>query len=803
MRAAFAAFFFVLVSACGDDSASDFDGSGLCGNGFVDSGEACDGTALGGESCEAMGFGGGTLGCSSTCDAFDDSGCESPPICGNGALDPGEVCDGELTTATCEGLGFGPGILGCDRCVASDTSMCGCRPTTCEAQNANCGQVPDGCGGVLECNSPVCDAEWLTCGGAGTPNRCGSECLSSCPAGSMCSELGICTFIDPLVVDVTFDMVSFRFLVDGEAPEDNSSCTTPQSTVGSGTAVNTAFTGGVWNGSIRCGTNWTSDPIPLPPGRYGVSVRGRAGATNLPPIPGEREVEVVAGGPSVVDVDLPFSQVAGRLVIGGAAPVETAACTPGSVAATIELSAATRSMEIPVLCGTGFTFDTRLFHGVYQVSVAPATGRSNLGPRRVELPELEVNAPIPALELEVSDQSVEVSGSVTWGGIVPTPTALCSRGREAARVTFFDRTGNFVAFGPMACDGDFRYNLRVLPGEYSVQVRGAFQEITDLPNFNHLVGTLRVREDTAFDVDIPRRTYEGRVTIDGAALVENDACTGDEPAGRLRIQDRVIEVRCGGGAYGPIDLVPADVPCSVCTTPTISEVAATFIPSGVDLENTARGAVDLQVAGDPFDINFVVNEPLLNVDVRLTLDARLPAENCAGGDVGQLTLRSIERGGVVATNLVACGSEFSTVFEVPRGTYQLEGRGNEMSDMPPFFRIEETFVVDRNTSLTRDVTTRLFSGQVLVNGELPLPVDCDVGEEFVLGFSDSNERLGITPQVELPYPCDGNDLSSFGPLRLPVGLYTVSVGPGLFGTRRTGTNVPDYRYNVVGRFEVR
>jgi hypothetical protein len=45
-----------------------------------------------------------------------------------------------------------------------------CAPTTCAIQNANCGSIPDGCGGTLDCGT--CTAP-LTCGGAGIANQCG------------------------------------------------------------------------------------------------------------------------------------------------------------------------------------------------------------------------------------------------------------------------------------------------------------------------------------------------------------------------------------------------------------------------------------------------------------------------------------------------------------------------------------------------------------------------------------------------------------------------------------------------------
>jgi hypothetical protein len=54
---------------------------------------------------------------------IDDTGLE--PGCGNGIVESGEACDGdELAGATCEGQGFASGMLSCDGGCAYDTSGC-------------------------------------------------------------------------------------------------------------------------------------------------------------------------------------------------------------------------------------------------------------------------------------------------------------------------------------------------------------------------------------------------------------------------------------------------------------------------------------------------------------------------------------------------------------------------------------------------------------------------------------------------------------------------------------------------------
>ena len=68
-----------------------------CGNGVIDTGEQCDGSALGGETCVSRGFTSGTLSCTGLC-AFDTTGCTvtatttTPAVCGDGSCTGAEEC---------------------------------------------------------------------------------------------------------------------------------------------------------------------------------------------------------------------------------------------------------------------------------------------------------------------------------------------------------------------------------------------------------------------------------------------------------------------------------------------------------------------------------------------------------------------------------------------------------------------------------------------------------------------------------------------------------------------------------------
>ena len=168
-----------------------------CGNGRVEAslGEVCDGANLNGENCESQGFSGGNLGCASTCNTFDTSGCWQ---CGNGEAEGDELCDsGDKNDYTCELLGFTGGTLGaCNgTCDGFDTSGC----YTCGD-----GQVDSTAGEVCDSNNlagATCQTEGFDGGTLACAGDCGgydtSDCWrctdASCPDTSTCNDDGACT----------------------------------------------------------------------------------------------------------------------------------------------------------------------------------------------------------------------------------------------------------------------------------------------------------------------------------------------------------------------------------------------------------------------------------------------------------------------------------------------------------------------------------------------------------------------------------------------------------------------------------
>lgn len=108
----------------------DFDGCSRdvppeCGDGTRDDGELCDGADLDGVTCEGLGFDGGTITCRDDCAGFALGDCEEAASCGDGFIDAGELCDGDAIEASCADLGFDAGELECDvDCSGYVTGAC-------------------------------------------------------------------------------------------------------------------------------------------------------------------------------------------------------------------------------------------------------------------------------------------------------------------------------------------------------------------------------------------------------------------------------------------------------------------------------------------------------------------------------------------------------------------------------------------------------------------------------------------------------------------------------------------------------
>lgn len=95
-----------------------------CQNGKLDLNEPCENLETRDNTCLNLGFSGGTVGCTDVC-TLDTSNCYK---CGDGKINPGEMCDGgDFGAKTCDSeLGAAArGALSCDlTCTAIDSRNC-------------------------------------------------------------------------------------------------------------------------------------------------------------------------------------------------------------------------------------------------------------------------------------------------------------------------------------------------------------------------------------------------------------------------------------------------------------------------------------------------------------------------------------------------------------------------------------------------------------------------------------------------------------------------------------------------------
>ena len=125
----------LLLSACGDPDTSGSTTTSSQGGGgsstttTTTSSAGGGGSGAGGTGGVTGGTGGATGGTGGTGGATTGgsagAGGTTNPLCGNGAIDPGEDCDGaDLGDATCVSIGYPGGSLGCNATCHFDTGAC-------------------------------------------------------------------------------------------------------------------------------------------------------------------------------------------------------------------------------------------------------------------------------------------------------------------------------------------------------------------------------------------------------------------------------------------------------------------------------------------------------------------------------------------------------------------------------------------------------------------------------------------------------------------------------------------------------
>ena len=223
-----------------------------------DNGVACSGSTSACETTKTNVLFGGCEQCTSTNDTCSSGTCQQSAT---PAQD--DICVACVPKTTCpagDNCGTVPdgcgGTVNCGTCTLPQTcgggtpsnpNVCGCTPkTTCPAGD-NCGTVPNGCGGTVSCGS--CTAP-QTCGGGtpSNPNHCGCTPSTTCPAGDNCG-----TVPNGCGGTVSCGSCTAPQTCGGGTPSNPNQCgCTPATTCPAGDNCGTVPNG--CGGTVNCGT---------------------------------------------------------------------------------------------------------------------------------------------------------------------------------------------------------------------------------------------------------------------------------------------------------------------------------------------------------------------------------------------------------------------------------------------------------------------------------------------------------------------------------------------------------------------
>lgn len=200
----------------------------ICGNGIVEGSEMCDNSNLNGIYCTDLGYDDGSLGCTANC-TFNFQGCryDAQPVCGNGIVETNEACDSSAPiTSTCNDFGFDYGSLVCTNCKIDKKNCTVAVPVfgdgiTDPGEECDTG-VPIGlqCSdfGDFNSGSPICQngkidtsscSKMPVCGNAVI--EAGESCDSSVPTGLTCNNFGNFNSGAPVCQNCQIDTSSCRY----------------------------------------------------------------------------------------------------------------------------------------------------------------------------------------------------------------------------------------------------------------------------------------------------------------------------------------------------------------------------------------------------------------------------------------------------------------------------------------------------------------------------------------------------------------------------------------------------------------
>lgn len=674
----------------GPGAQSDGGPGGLCGNGAVDVGEACDGEALGSATCESLGFGAGTLSCRTDCTAVDRSGCGAPQTCGNGALESAETCDGALLGGkTCADLGFGGGVLACaGNCAEFDTSAC-----------APVGCVP-ACGGVACGNDPVCHQP--------CPDTCDAMSVCDAPTNS-CRR--ICD-LPAITADQTLDLNLLSANISGTV------------TVDGGTMPTTASRGRLrWTRADTFAYYLTQLPASGP---ASYSMRLSTGdyllTADLDPAIGPDTasfgtVSVTSDG--VKNLNLDVITVSGAVTVDGAAPATTTASYRGTLSFKNTETSTAATVRLPA---TGpATYAVALVPGTYEVTVSSDDWAKIPGP----------TAKLGTFSFSTSSTknfdilTATVSGTLTVDGAQP-PATSGSRGS----LRFVNRDTVSVASAALSATGPATYSIRLIRGTYDVVVVTNYS--ASIPPPDTRVATLTVNQNLTPSFDLKTATVSGVITVNGA-----------QPAATAQTARATLYLRSRGTGK----LLTANV---AATGPAAFSVK---LPQGsYDVTLSTRDSASIPGPDSKLGVLDVTGNTTRNFDVSaVTLNGTVTVNGAQAGSTtqterGYIYLHRIDTQDDLPVGLGTSGAATFSA-RVIAGLYEVILESRDATIFPRPNNRLALLNLTANTTRTFDVKAVTVSGVLTVNGA-PMPNSSSTNNRGAIRFR--NRESGAVSEVLIP-----------------------------------------------------
>lgn len=747
-------------------------------------GGCCDsnGVCQPGDQMDACGGGG------LSCDV-----CASSQVCGNGACGTGSTGGGA-------GGGSGGGVGGGSG-GGSGGGGGACTPTTCAAQNKNCGSIPDGCGGMLTCGT--C-AGTQTCGGAGMANVCGAMCQMSCPAGFSCNAVGACAGGNPtmLSLDVKTVKVSGTVTVNGAALANvGTACanypTDPKVTVNffdaaRGYSVST---------EVPCSSAASAYAVDLFPGTYEVSIEGHRN-TNLPPARGV----VVAGlavNAAIANqvLDAKVVTVSGSVLLNGAAPMNTGNCPASGTKGSVVFRDAAKYVELraDIPCGTtAFTYSAAVYPGTYSVRVDGDGYYSNLPSNPILVVDsLPVNAAIAGKVLDV--RLYPVAGKVTVNGALPTNMGSCYSYESKATVNLIDATGQTVSL-PVKCSAaDFAFSGDVPAGTYEVRVLGSSYANIPKDTFQAATGFVVGAPVAGQVFDVKTQAVTGNITLNGQTPSDvGTHCAGYSSDAKARVvfTDKAkkytldIEVPCASATYAFTGvLFPGNYEVRV------EGSLYSNIPSAGFLAGTLNVAG--AVPGQVFDVKTVAMSGTVTLNGMPPNDIGTECLTHPNDVKATVTFTDAAKGHTIVANIPCSSANYAFATALFPGTYDVRVKGTNRVDLPQsgFQVFAAKAVTGGQSGQVLDVKTVPVGGKVLLNGMLP----ANVGNNC---FMYPNDVKAIVTFRDLTkgYQLSTNVLCSSAEFAFSAPMF-----PGTYEIRVKGTdrsNLPEADFLAIGLLAV-